>query len=35
MIKSLVHSVEAFFAPVFALLGDLPPSTLNRLFTPF
>ena len=35
MFKSLVRSVEALFAPVFELLGDLPPSALNRLFTPF
>ena len=35
MFKSLVRSIEAFFAPVFDLLGNLPPSAMNRLFAPF
>ena len=35
MFKSLARSIEAFFAPVFALIGDLPPSAMSRLFAPF
>ena len=26
---------QALFAPVFELLGDMPPRALNRLFMPF
>jgi len=26
---------QSLFAPVFEMLGDLPPRALNRLFTPF
>ncbi len=35
MFKSLSQSIERFFAPVFELLGALPPSAMNRLFAPF
>ena len=31
----LARLVEAIFAPVIELLGDLPPRALTRLFTPY
>ena len=27
--------IESLFAPVFELLGNVPPRELSRLFTPF
>ncbi len=35
MLKLIVRWIESLFAPVFELLGDLPPSAVSRLFTPF
>ena len=35
MITAISKAVEALFAPVFELLGDLPPTAVNRLFAPF
>jgi len=35
MFNLVFRWIERLFAPVFELLGDLPPSALNRLFAPF
>ncbi len=35
MINAIAQFVERLFAPVFELMGDLPPTAVNRLFTPF
>ena len=35
MLKLVVRWIERLFAPALELLGDLPPSALNRLFAPF
>ena len=35
MFRLLANWIERLFAPAFQLLGDLPPSALNRLFAPF
>ena len=35
MFKFIANWIERLFAPAFQLLGDLPPSALNRLFAPF
>jgi len=35
MLKYLARLIERAFAPALELLGGLPPSALNRLFTPY
>lgn len=35
MIQAIARAVEALFAPVFELLGDMPPRAAHRLFAPF
>ena len=35
MLKAIARLIERLFAPVFELVGDMPPSAANRLFTPF
>lgn len=34
MLNALNRAIEAIFAPVFELLGDIPPRHLHRLFSP-
>ena len=35
MFKIITQAIARFFAPAFELLGQLPPSALNRLTAPF
>ena len=35
MFNAIAQVIERLFAPVFELVGDLPPSAVNRLFAPF
>jgi len=35
MLHAINRLIEAVFAPVFELLGDVPPRELHRLFAPF
>lgn len=35
MFKMIARWIAAFFAPAFELLGDLPPTALNRIVAPF
>jgi hypothetical protein len=35
MFKAIARAIEALFAPVFELLGDMPPRAAHRLFAPF
>jgi hypothetical protein len=35
MLKFLARLIESAFAPAFELMGGLPPSAVNRLFTPY
>lgn len=33
--SAIARFIEAIFAPVFELFGDIPPRSLSRLFSPF
>lgn len=33
--SAFAHYIEALFAPVFELFGDVPPRYLSRMFAPF
>jgi hypothetical protein len=35
MFKRIFGWIAAFFAPAFAMIGDLPPQALSRLVAPF
>ena len=35
MFKTIAHWIGRFFDPAFELLGQLPPSALIRLASPF
>ncbi len=35
MLKTIARLIGRLFAPVFELVGEMPPSAANRLFTPF
>ncbi len=35
MFKLIANWIARFFAPAFELLGEVPPSALNRIVAPF
>ena len=35
MFKFIARAIAGFFAPAFELLGQLPPSALTRIASPF
>lgn len=35
MFNAIAQVIERLFAPVFELVGNMPPRVANRLFTPF
>jgi len=35
MFKFIASAIARFFAPAFELLGQLPPSALTRIASPF
>jgi hypothetical protein len=35
MLRAINRLIEALFAPVFELLGNVPPRELHRLFATF